>query len=872
MPMNRSLPRPWLASVIGLLTTVLGTAVALGAAQSAVDRPRPPTTGAPHSLRVVRSDLTVVPTRAPTIVSVDVTGIRGGAPVLPDDAAARTIEAAARDSMILVELRGLPLRFAKLPPAAHKRMTREQYETGYSTQLAALVRSVLKAKPGIQIGVLGLPFERGEQFEASNASYGETLRAVTAMSPLGGVLASSRVAGTVVRSQFQQSFKESAGRPVIFRGGEGWELGRSSAASTTAPSGVSGASTPSDVQPSVSVSSPASAAPQSGSGMIMAMAAGPASTVGVAQVIADWGASGGMSDVNDDGEVGGKDLAFVLAESDLMGMGEVGQATGLFLVGGSGFTGPTPQPPAVGAPGSNGNTAKAIARWTIIPYQEAGDQLRVGVIAFHRNGIDKVTFSADGGPWAEATSMTINPTTGVSEFLVTLRASDFPDGKVELRAIAYPKAAGVPRVLGGAFQSAPNQAPPLLGEYSTIVWTNAGGTVSREPRYVSGQGSDESGDGTAAAPYRTLSRAAQVMQQQYGNVEGCTIYCLPGEFDFEMKWGFTAAKADERYVTITVAPGVARDQVFIEEARPKTGKIRLSNVSLKTNAAGNFYTGFNDLRTTLWIENCKVTTLNGRYGSSQAVLQTCSQFVTESLWTDAPDGPVGAILVRNCVVQVLKSDMVSGCQVVVNVQGGDIDPADTGAHPDIYQMYRPNGGMDNHIVYGLRASNFLAQGLFLAALANGEKIQNSAFVNIVLDANPSNFSSQLNRDCEHVLLVNCTLDQTFYIRTGGFDNVSFVGNIFRAVTLDLALTSPAQVATVDWRHNHFVDTTSYGTYSFGTDVTTGPAPVVNWSLGDFRPLQSGGLAERFEALYCNFDASGLSREPMTAVGALEAID
>jgi hypothetical protein len=213
--------------------------------------------------------------------------------------------------------------------------------------------------------------------------------------------------------------------------------------------------------------------------------------------------------------------------------------------------------------------------------------------------------------------------------------------------------------------------------------------------------------------------------------------------------------------------------------------------------------------------------------------------------------------------------MVSGVQVVLNVTGSDIDPANTGAHPDIYQIFRPSGSLDNHVIYGVRATNFLAQGIFIAALANGEKIRNTAFVNIVLDANQSNFTSQINRDSEHLLLVNCTVDQTFFIRTPGFNDVSFVGNIFRAVTVDLAKCTPAQVATIDWRHNHFVDSTSYGVYIFGTDVTTGPAPVVNWAMGNYTPLPSGGLVNRLERLHSNYDAAGLPREPMTAIGALE---
>ncbi len=540
----------------------------------------------------------------------------------------------------------------------------------------------------------------------------------------------------------------------------------------------------------------------------------------------------------------------------------------LYLANGSGFSGATAVPPNVGAPGNVGYEATAIARWSTVPFQTFKENLRVGVVAFHRNGIEKVAFSANGGPWVDATSLTINPSTGVSEYWVTLKAADFPDGPVEIRAIAYPKTAGKPRVLGGAYQAGLGAAPPMNGEHSMFAWSNFGGTLDHEPRYVSASGNDTSGDGTVNNPFLTLSRAAQAIQTQYGSCDNGTIYCMPGEYDFEMKWGFTSAKANDRFITITAAPGVLRDQVTIEEARPKTARIHLSNVTVKTNDAGNFYTGFNDIRAVLWVDNCYVSAKNGRYGSTQKILSTCTPYITESVWNDAPDGPTDTIMVRNTTITKLCSDMVSGVQVVLNVNGGDIDPANTGAHPDIYQIYRPTGSLENHVVYGVRANNFLAQGIFIAALANGEKIRNCAFVNLVLDANQSNFTSQINRDSEHLVIVNCTIDQTFYIRTPGFTDVSFVGNVFKAVTLDLAKCTPAQVATIDWRHNHFVDATSYGTYTFGTDITTGPAPVVNWAMGDFHPLPSGCLVNRVEALYSNYDAAGSPREPMTAVGAL----
>jgi hypothetical protein len=40
-------------------------------------------------------------------------------------------------------------------------------------------------------------------------------------------------------------------------------------------------------------------------------------------------------------------------------------------------------------------------------------------------------------------------------------------------------------------------------------------------------------------------------------------------------------------------------------------------------------------------------------------------------------------------------------------------------------------------------------------------------------------------------------------------------------------------------------------------------------MGNYTPLPSGGLVNRLERLHSNYDAAGLPREPMTAIGALE---
>lgn len=151
--------------------------------------------------------------------------------------------------------------------------------------------------------------------------------------------------------------------------------------------------------------------------------------------------------------------------SEFTGWGSLNQPATDFpvLVPGNGFSGPTAQPAAVGNASMAGYDAKAIARWDVVPYQTFDGDFHIGVVAFHMNGIDKVSFSVDGGPWTDVHEMKLNPQTDVWEYTATLRASDFADGPVEVRAIAWPAGAGEARVLGGEFQ--------WTNSYGNSQWT-----------------------------------------------------------------------------------------------------------------------------------------------------------------------------------------------------------------------------------------------------------------------------------------------------------------------------------------------------------------------------------------------------------------
>ena len=144
---------------------------------------------------------------------------------------------------------------------------------------------------------------------------------------------------------------------------------------------------------------------------------------------------------------------------------------------GTGWTGPTEQPDTIGDSSMSGYDAKAIARWDVVPYQTFDDQFHIGVVAFHMNGIDRVSFSVDNGPWVDVHEMKLNPRTDVEEYTVTLDANLFTeDGAIEVRAIVYPTI-GLPRVLGGDVQyedASSNWYDPNVdgvGEPTNTLWT-----------------------------------------------------------------------------------------------------------------------------------------------------------------------------------------------------------------------------------------------------------------------------------------------------------------------------------------------------------------------------------------------------------------
>ncbi len=345
------------------------------------------------------------------------------------------------------------------------------------------------------------------------------------------------------------------------------------------------------------------------------------------------------------------------------------------LRAGSGFSGPTSQPAPLGNPSNPGFDARANARWDVVPYQTFDSTFNVGVVAFHINGIDRVEFSVNGGTWTAVRSMTKNPQTDVYEYTATLRAADFQDGAIEVRAVAYPKV-GEARVL---------ESMPLNA--------NSGGTLTNAAvRYVSPTGNDANDGLSAASPKEHMVAAANSI----GDCSGATIYLMAGDH----VQGIVPATCttNGQWLTITRAPGTDIGDVTITGFSPSDGH-GFYNATL-IHYQGVTFTGAvtgSTVRTDyVWIDGCEV---DGHSSETSAAVDVL--YVTDSNFDNLVGtiGINGATLVRDVHFGYIQGDIIKQCLLSINVTVDE--QQQVGAqHSSLWKTTNP-AGYENTILYNV---------------------------------------------------------------------------------------------------------------------------------------------------------------------------
>lgn len=487
---------------------------------------------------------------------------------------------------------------------------------------------------------------------------------------------------------------------------------------------------------------------------------------------------------------------------------------------GPGFDGPTPQPDAIGTgPGSD---AKAIARWDVVPYQTFDGIFQIGVVAFHINGIDRVEFSLEGGPWTAAMPvMTRNPLTKVNEYWVNLDASLLPDGPIEIRAVAYPTV-GIPRVLAGPIVDDSR----LLGEYSIFLSTNADKTLTEPEVWVDAvNGDDQTADGTSENPFQSLWQASAYLRANYDDTNGSTIYCQPGEYEYYRPNGSLLAQTSNRWLTLTPAPGVDRSEVLLIPPSEglSTGHglytelLRLRNITITATM-----TASPAVPQRLWLDTCH---LRGESLWSEGWYK--QSFATDCLATTI-SGHVfmGSDLVRNARVIGVAGDVFVGTAVVLASRVSGQDNLGTAIHSD---MWQPRSILDNIILYGIDASatDNVEQGFFTWTSQH----RDVALVNCWINVRGYPAQNQWHTETHHFYMRNCTFlgaPFLFSCRNGfqSSTNILIEQNVFQWVNIeDFEVISEETVADRNHFVNHWPDYTERAGQpigsTFGENATTG---------------------------------------------------
>ena len=499
---------------------------------------------------------------------------------------------------------------------------------------------------------------------------------------------------------------------------------------------------------------------------------------------------------------------------------------------GNGWTGPTPQPDAVGTPGMPGYDAKAIARWDVVPYQTFDEKFHIGVVAFHMNGINRVEFSVNGGNWKPVYEMNLNPRTGVWEFVATLDASKFNDGLVEVRARIYPRGAGEVRVLGGEVDGHHEGSIHFRnGIYSMFLNANSGSSLLIHEVYADARnGSDSDGDGSPGNPFRSASRALAQITADHGSSDGAVCYLMPGEYVWEGVSHPHKVSTRERWATITSAPGTDREQVIFvnnEPAGMRTRLLRGHNITLNGGGGPRTVTSKD---TYFWLSNSAIAG-SSRFeggGIASGSGSWAGIYGTDLVASEIKSPFRSSTFVRNVRATGFSDTPFGSDTMVLNADVRDFTRNPSGTHADIFHWFwQDDMDRENRIIYGLRVHKFPLLGFLMNPISGGEQsIENVAIVNVHISKDESSVAaSAWGLDVNHLVISGLQLpDQTFRFNTHRHDtdgaltitNLSVTNSIFRKITG----TSLPEDGT--FRNLHILDSQSFKAWvPIGVDITDG---------------------------------------------------
>ena len=469
------------------------------------------------------------------------------------------------------------------------------------------------------------------------------------------------------------------------------------------------------------------------------------------------------------------------------------------------------------------SAARPVARWDVIPDQRVAGVFRAGVCAFHEDGV-VVEFSIDGKAAHVADAPTLNPRTGVWEYVFPVDTSKLSDGPV---------------VLGARARTAGAKPEEYVLPDLPLFANNGGSLTVKETLWVDAAAGDDAADGSEKTPFKTLAAAMRRIPV------GGTVLLKAGEYSLS---GFKGGSNRPYWTTIAAAPGVARDDIQIGPGRPSTQRLRFRGVSFYCDSEKGYspiLSGENG-KHSVWLDDCKCYNRKGRWAANSVTFgNRYVAYVTGGLTTEMCNGP-SATLIRDHEVRKITSDVWTGSdKLVVNCTASDVNGGSTGAHPDFHQSH----AVDPHwvhdvILYNVTGYKCMCQGLF------GVRLRDSAFVNVVFErTKESYFYTQYSGPMENVLFAHVTLlNQTWAWRK------SFSPTDVRVINCCMREMAEWSEAGLDGSGNKGLLVSNCFYYNpkgvFGLNALSGDPLFANAEASDYSFAPNSPALRNFRPLKC----------------------
>jgi hypothetical protein len=436
-----------------------------------------------------------------------------------------------------------------------------------------------------------------------------------------------------------------------------------------------------------------------------------------------------------------------------------------------------------------------IAYFDVVPQQDVTGVFNMGVVAYHLEGVDRVEYTihregfegdfnkdgmvdgedisilfqnwhSDGGKtlarllayWGTATPIadeivvvrdqTFNERTGEDEYWFGLDTKLYPDVKTTVTAEVFPVDGPSVVLDQDVVELADENSYYARPQYSGVnLFSNNYGQWPVVERYVSPNGSDETGDGTLENPYKNLSRALR--HDGVGadlEVGGTIVYLMEGEHAFDRSgycgqhWSTCSFRTADRYVTITPAPGVLRENAKIVSSEGGIGLstifTRFDNVYVESGQESIISASQRAIR---WYDNSIVSGLeedwwNGNYYKLSGIHGL--QYWTDCTQKYVAEGHAG-IIMRNMHMDYIQCDVLEmhwiqmALSVLITHHNENYEDFPTGCHTDYIQI---NGGQPTHknIIFRDIFGNHLCQEQGVHACPGENGVEDIAWVNVEL--------------------------------------------------------------------------------------------------------------------------------------------